>query len=153
VSDSSDSSSDTSGDGLKVPANVFVSLPSDIGLKATTHTYNTAMLANVNASSTVETELYDSGASRHMSPYCHRFIDYINIEPKTITAADAGTFQAIGRGDMHIEVPNGKTTPRILLHNVLYAPKMGLTLVSISRIASAGFMTIFRDHSVKIFGP
>jgi len=30
---------------------------------------------------------------------------------------------------------------------------MGLTLVSISRIASAGFTTIFRQQSMKIFGP
>ena len=54
---------------------------------------------------------------------------------------------------MHIEVPNGKTTSCILLHDVLYAPKMGLTLVSISRIAAAGFTTIFRQDSAKIFGP
>jgi transposase InsO family protein len=128
-------------------------VPKDLGPEARTRTYDAAMLANGNAPAGVETELYDSGASRHMSPYRHKFISYIDIEPKTITAADSGTFQAIGRGDMHIEVPNGKTTTRILLRDVLYAPKMGLTLVSISRIAAAGFTTIFRQDSAKIFGP
>jgi len=54
---------------------------------------------------------------------------------------------------MHIEVPNGKSTSHILLQDVLYAPKMGLTLVSISRIASAGFTTIFFQQTMKIFGP
>jgi len=30
---------------------------------------------------------------------------------------------------------------------------MGLTLISVSRIASAGFTTIFRQRNMKIFGP
>ena len=128
-------------------------LPKDVGPEASTRTYNAAMLANSNTLAGVETELYDSGASRHMSSYRHKFVNYIDIELRTITAADSGTFQAIGRGDMHIEVPNGKTTSCILLRDVLYAPKMGLTLVSISRIAAAGFTTIFRQDSAKIFGP
>jgi hypothetical protein len=146
----SSSSASDCGDG---PADVPIFLPKDIGLEAKTHTYDAAMLANSMSPGIVETELYDSGASRHMSPYRDKFIDYIDIEPKTITAADSGTFQAIGRGDMHILVPNGKSTTRILLRDVLYAPKMGLTLVSISRIASAGFDTIFRQQSMKIYGP
>jgi len=66
-------------------------------LDAYTYTFDAAMLANSGALPMVETELYDSGASHHMSPYRHKFIDFIDIEPKTITSADAGTFLAIGR--------------------------------------------------------
>jgi hypothetical protein len=43
---------------------------------------------------------------------------------------------------MHIELPNGKSMSRILLKDVLYAPTMGVTLVSISKIAKAGFTTV-----------
>jgi len=35
-----------------------------------------------------ETELYDSGASRHMSPYRHKFINFVKIQPKIINAAE-----------------------------------------------------------------
>ena len=42
--------------------------------------------------------------------------------------------------------------PWILLKNVLYAPAMGLTLVSISKIAKARFTTIFHKNILKIIG-
>ncbi|KAF8183598.1 hypothetical protein K438DRAFT_1839090, partial [Mycena galopus ATCC 62051] len=54
------------------------------------------MLANESSTPNFETELYDSGASRHMSPHRHRFINFTPITPKSITAADNGTFQATG---------------------------------------------------------
>ena len=88
-----------------------------------------------------------------MSSYCHKFVNYIDIEPKTITVVDSGTFQAIGQGEMHIEVLNGKTTSHILLHDVSYTPKIGLILVSMSHISATGFTTIFCQDSSKRFGP
>lgn len=91
------------------------------------------------------TELYDSGASRHMSPYRNQFTNFETISPRPIKAADKRTFNAIGKGDLHIEVPNGKTRTRILLHDVLYAPSMGVTLISISRLTTAGYTALFRD--------
>ncbi|KAJ7263359.1 hypothetical protein C8J57DRAFT_980797, partial [Mycena rebaudengoi] len=50
-------------------------------------------------------DLYDSGASRHMTPYRHRLFNYSSIPPKSITAADKGKFEAVGKGDMHIYLP------------------------------------------------
>ncbi|KAF9556272.1 hypothetical protein CPC08DRAFT_616952, partial [Agrocybe pediades] len=50
--------------------------------------------------------LYDSGASRHMSGYRHRFINLVDIAPKAITAADRRSFSATGKGDMWIDLPN-----------------------------------------------
>ncbi|KAK0214423.1 hypothetical protein IW262DRAFT_1278795, partial [Armillaria fumosa] len=78
---------------------------SDEGDEAYTCTFNSAFLAGTGNSSLVETELYDSGASRHMSPYRHRFINFVSINPKDITAADNGKFSALGRGDMRITIP------------------------------------------------
>jgi transposase InsO family protein len=123
----------------------------DTGDDAFTRKYHSAMLANVlGDASGGETELYDSGASRHMSPYRHRLINFREIVPKTIIAADQGTFNAIGLGDMKIQVPNGKSTMNILLKDVLYAPRMGLTLVSISKIAASGYSTLFMANFAKI---
>jgi hypothetical protein len=68
-------------------------------------------------------------------------------------AADGGTFDATGRGDMYITMPNDGATSRILLTDVLYASKMGVTLVSISKIDLAGYAALFYKGSLKIFLP
>jgi hypothetical protein len=73
-------------------------------------TFPMAMLANAETSSNHETELYDSGASRHMSPYCNKFHNFVSIKPKTIQAADGQEFEATGLGDIHIKLPNGRST-------------------------------------------
>jgi len=98
----------------------------------------------------LETELYDSGASCHMSPYRNRFQNFVSIAPKPISAANKVAFNAVGRGDVEIEVPCHEKTSKVTLKDVLYAPDMGLTLVSISRIAAAGFQSIFEGSSLKI---
>ena len=53
-------------------------------------------------------DLYDSGASCHMSGFHHRFIKLVKITPKPITAADRRSFSAIGKGDIWVYLPNGK---------------------------------------------
>ena len=116
-------------------------------------TFMMAMLVNIKASSNHETELYDSGASHHMSPYCNKFLNFVSIKPKTIRAADSQEFEATGLGDMHIKLPNGRSRLQILLKNVLYAPAMGLTLILISKITKAWFTTIFHKNILKIIMP
>jgi hypothetical protein len=87
-----------------------------------------------------------------MTPYCNQLINYVEIEPKEIIAADKGKFHAIGRGDMKVTLPNGprNTTATILLKDVLYAPKLGVTLVSISKVAGSGCTAVFHGDSCKI---
>jgi hypothetical protein len=115
-------------------------------------TFNAAMLVNVEGDvEGTQTELYDSGASRHMSPYRDHFENYVAIAPKSITAADKRHFQAIGKGDLRIKIPNGHGTTTVLLKDVLHCPDMGLTLVSIGKITAAGYKVIFRGPSCKIF--
>ena len=98
-------------------------------------------------------ELYDSGTSQHLSPYREHFVNFVAITPKPIMAADKHTFDATGRGDLYFEIPNGNTKARILLKNVLYAPSMGVTLVSISKLAAAGYAALFCDSVCRIFNP
>jgi transposase InsO family protein len=121
--------------------------------EARTFTFTAAMLANSGTSSSLEAELYDSGASRHMSPYRQKFINFVSIQKKVLTAADGGTFEATGKGDIYITLPKGKTTTRILLKDVLYSPKIGVTLVSISKIDAAGFASLFYKGCLRIFAP
>ncbi|KAG1734064.1 uncharacterized protein EDB91DRAFT_1057120 [Suillus paluster] len=82
-----------------------------------------------------------------MSPYHDHFVNFKSIPPHAIEAANKHTFDAIGRGDLPIKIPNGKNKTHILLTNVLYAPSMGATLISISRLTHAGYAALFRGDS------
>ena len=97
-----------------------------------------------------EAKLYDSGVSRHMSPFRHKFTTYHPIPPRAIVTADKRTFHAEGIGDLQIEVPNGKKSTKVLLKDTLYAPQIGLTIVSIGRIANAGYSVSFENNSCNI---
>ncbi|KIO05099.1 hypothetical protein M404DRAFT_141744, partial [Pisolithus tinctorius Marx 270] len=98
-----------------------------------------------------ETILFNSGASSHMSSYHSKFLDYKPIIPKPITAADNHTFHAIGKGDLAISLPNGTAQTHIQLKDMLYAPKMGITLVSVSKLDVAGYVASFQDKHCQIF--
>ncbi|EIW60878.1 uncharacterized protein TRAVEDRAFT_80236, partial [Trametes versicolor FP-101664 SS1] len=53
-------------------------------------------------------EVYDSGATRHISPYRERFETYERLDPpRPITAANGDQFMATGEGDMRVRMPNG----------------------------------------------
>lgn len=52
-------------------------------------------------------ELYNSGTMRHISPYRDHFETLSDIPPKPFTATNQQFFNAIGTGEMVIEVPNG----------------------------------------------
>ena len=96
-------------------------------------------------------KLYNSGASQHFSSFHDQFIKFETIPPKPISAADKHMFQAIGQGNIYIDVPNSETTTRVLLKDVLYAPSMGVTLVSISKLTAAGYSALFHDSICCIF--
>ena len=78
----------------------IIELITDEGEDALT-SFDAAMLVNVEGNvEGIQTELYNSGASRHMSFYRDHFEDYVSIAPKSITAADKQYFQAIGKGNL-----------------------------------------------------
>jgi transposase InsO family protein len=97
-----------------------------------------------------EVELFDSGASRHMSPFRERFVTYRDIPARPITAANNRAFYAVGMGDLEIDVPNGASSTKVLLCDALYAPDLGLTVVSIGRIVKAGCTVEFEDGTCRI---
>ena len=124
----------------------------DSGEAAYTSTFELGMLSRDGlGSDLIDIELFDSGASRHMSGHRHRFVNFTEIEARPITAADKRRFDAIGKGDMYIDVPKEDGTSRILLRDVLYAPKMGVTLISIGKITDAGSSVLFHGNVCRIF--
>ncbi|KAF8995507.1 hypothetical protein BDQ17DRAFT_1173615, partial [Cyathus striatus] len=60
-------------------------------------------------------DLYDSGASHHMSPFRDDFITFTAIEPRSLTTANQQLFLAEGIGDVIISIPNGKDRVKIRL--------------------------------------
>jgi hypothetical protein len=111
----------------------------------------TAML--VDPCTKVETKLYDSGASWHMSPAKDKFISYCPIKLHAIRAADKHVFYAIEAGDLQIDVPNGTTTSNVLLKDALYTPEIGVIIVLVSHIAKAGKTVSFTGNYCKIKNP
>jgi hypothetical protein len=97
-----------------------------------------------------EVDVYDSGASTHMSPNRHRFTSFKEIPPRRITAAERTVFTATGIGNMRIAIPNGKTTNHITLKDVLYCPDLAFTLISLVRCDKAGFAVLLRDQHCTI---
>ena len=98
-------------------------------------------------------EILDSGCTRHMTPDRHRLANYREIPPKSICAANQESFSAIGMGDMTIHLPNGATTTQIKLRDVLYAPNMGSTLISVAKIDDAGYSATFASGKCVIRNP
>jgi hypothetical protein len=84
-----------------------------------------------------ESELYDSGASRHMSPFQDCFSNYCDIEPCMICAADKHVFYAIRTGSLQINIPNGKSFTPVILKDTLHAPDIGLMIILIGCIVKA----------------
>ncbi|KAF8178775.1 hypothetical protein K438DRAFT_2178231, partial [Mycena galopus ATCC 62051] len=83
---------------------------------ATSFTSQTLVAAAVTTTPEYELEIYDSGATQHMTPSRHRLTNYRAIEPRGIVAADNKEFQALGMGEMYVQVPNGRNkSTRVLL--------------------------------------
>jgi hypothetical protein len=96
------------------------------------------------------TELYDSGASQHMSPFHERFLMYQLIKLRLIVGADKSMFYAVGTGNLRIEVPHGESSTQIILRDTLHAPNIVLTVVSIDWICKARNSVTFKGKNCTI---
>ena len=89
----------------------IIELAIDEGEDALT-SFNAAMLVNIEGNvEEIQMELYDSGASCHMSPYQDHFGNYVSIAPQSITAADKQYSQAIEKGNLQIKFPMASPQP------------------------------------------
>jgi Pol polyprotein, beta-barrel domain len=109
-------------------------------------------LDNTKPENTTHIEVYDSGCTRHITPYRQAVMNFKEISPKSFQAANRQSFSAVGKGEMVIHIPNGTTTSQIKLTEVLYSPEVGYTLVSIGRLDEAGFVVTFANGKCVIRG-
>ncbi|KAF5375901.1 hypothetical protein D9615_008263 [Tricholomella constricta] len=110
------------------------------------HAHTTSSLAGV---------IIDCGASSHFSPSRDKFLNYHEISPEPIRAADGRTFSAIGRGNLRVKLPmkDGEKSRSILLKKVYYAPQMAFTLISASCLDRAGCSLHIEGGECVIRGP
>ncbi len=99
--------------------------------------------------------IIDCGASSHFSPDKFKFVNFEEIPPEPIRAADGHTFSAIGRGDLVVTLPmmNGEDRPSITLKQVYYSLKMAFTLVSVARLDKTGCSLTIEDGNCVIRSP
>jgi hypothetical protein len=69
-------------------------------------TYEASMLRETPGPLPIDVNLYNLGASHHMSGFHHRFVNFVKIPPKPITAADRRSFSAVEKGDIWVYLPN-----------------------------------------------
>ena len=69
---------------------------------------------------------------------------------KSFTTANKQNFQAVGAGDMVIEVPAGLNVSKMTLNEVLYSLEICYTLISIGCLDDARFMTTFGQGKCKV---
>ena len=97
-------------------------------------------------------ELYDSGATCHISPYKSDFSTYTTLDlPIYLNAANQQRFPAIGTGTLSIHAPNGAVSSTLTLHDVLHAPVVGYTLVSLGALDKRGYCTSIGGGTLELY--
>ena len=100
----------------------------------------TASRTRTNEKSPTDFWYLDSASSEHFSPFKEQFIDFRQFnEPEEVETSEGHTVYAMGKGDIQITVSTDKTTNRILLKGVVYAPELTTNLISTTTLMDRGF--------------
>ena len=100
-----------------------------------------AKLASASISDSCYVRLIDSGMSQHLKPNRDNFIASTlrPITPIPINSTDGHVFFATGKGNVCVAFKRDKDTQdELVLHDVLYAPTMPISLISVSRLGVQG---------------
>ena len=113
------------------------------------------VITSVEEERSPRTELYDSSATHHISPYKTDFTSYKTLYlPTYLNTASQQRFPAIGEGNLVIRVPNNNGTESALtLHNALHAPTVTYTLVSIGALDEEGYAAHIKSGCLEIISP
>ena len=113
-----------------------------------------AVIAPADADGTPRTEVYDSGASRHISPYKDDFTSYTPLStPLYFNAASQHRFPAIGMGTLVVQTLNHGCESSLALLRALYTPSVTGTLVSLGALDEEGYQTHIGNGCLRITSP
>jgi hypothetical protein len=97
--------------------------------------------------------IFDSGASEHFTPLRERLTDIRAIAPIPINAANDTVFHGTARGTMVVKLATSSTVTQLTLRNVIYAPGMSATLISMGKLDADGFDMRIRAGELSIKAP
>jgi hypothetical protein len=128
--------------------------PSETALTISLHSNDIEALSATSTSSKKDI-LVDAGATRHFSPDRDSFINFVEIPPVPIRAADGRTFSATGRGDLKVPLPmgDGEKPTRVLFTNTYYSPHLAFTLLSVSCLDRKGWIIHFEEGTCVLGTP
>ena len=93
----------------------------------------------------------DSGATQHMCFDRNVFTSFRDIQPKKVVMGDNSCMEAVGEGEVRVQLSVGAKVLDVRLTKVLYVPKLKANLVSISRLDQVGFVVSFQHGCCKIY--
>jgi hypothetical protein len=110
-----------------------------------------AIITPANVDCTPCTEIYDLGASCHISLYKDNFTSYMPLSTLLyFNAASQHKFSAISMGTLIVQTPNrGRESTLALLH-ALYVPSITNTLISLRALDEEGYQTHIRNGCLHI---
>jgi hypothetical protein len=113
-----------------------------------------AIITPTDMDCTPRTEIYNSGASRHISPYKDDFTSYTPLStPLYFNAASQHKFSAIGMGTLIVQTPNRGCKSTLALLCALYVPSVTNTLISLRALYEEGYQTHIRNGRLRITSP
>ena len=93
------------------------------------------------------TQILNTGASTHMTPHKNLLADYKKFpKPRKVHVADKGTFEALGSGMLVMPIKIHGRDVNVMLKDMLYAPDIAFTLISIGKCDDAGYQTVFAQQ-------
>ena len=112
---------------------------------------NQFLLVAALASSTKSDAWYiDSGASQHYAHSNSAMTNYTTIPPVKIYLGNDSTLEAVGKGDLEMDVWNGKGWHTAQLQDVLHVPRMAKNLLSVSIATSRGYTFEFGTGEARL---
>lgn len=113
-----------------------------------------AVITRVEVDKSARVELYDSGATRHLSPYRDDSTTYHALEPPLLLKAENGQrFPTVGTGTIVVSTANGSSQSDLTLEGVLYAPSVGYTLTSLGTLDTIGYSIKIGSGHLEIQSP
>uniref|UniRef100_A0A2N9ER43 Integrase catalytic domain-containing protein n=1 Tax=Fagus sylvatica TaxID=28930 RepID=A0A2N9ER43_FAGSY len=108
------------------------------------------MLSSMHNDLIGEFESYDTGATDHVARDRVGFVEYCRVPAgsRWMRMGNESRVEVLGIGTYKLQLRHGRT---LLLHDVLYAPRMRQNLLSVNVLLELGFSFGFHGRSVDIF--
>ncbi len=93
----------------------------------------------------------DSGASRHLTSSRQQLRNYRSVEPSTaVTFVNGQQAEALGQGEVVLQVQTREGTSEVTLRNVLHVPEATVNLFSTRQATNSGAVITFMNNGCSV---